>query len=154
MEEYLYSFRDGADTIYYLNKLGRDMIGSKRQVKRSLQTKHTLMRNDFYFYMGCPPDWRNEMKVAIGEKVILIADAIFKKDGRYQFLEVDHTQTMTENKLKINRYRDIFNSGQFQQQFGYFPNLHIVTINNVRVRRFKDMCEGLPAKVYLLEELK
>lgn len=152
MDEYLHSFRDG-DTVYYLNKYGREMIGSTRRIKRTLQTKHTLMRNDFYFYIGCPVYWKNEMKVVIDGKVILIADAIFKKDGRYHFLEVDNTQTMAENKIKIGKYKDLLNKG-LQQQFGYFPTLHIVTANRMRVKRFKEMCEGLPVNVYWIDDIK
>ena len=50
MEEYLYSFReDGYGAVYYLNKVGRQMIGSNKVVKRTLQVRHALMRNDFFF---------------------------------------------------------------------------------------------------------
>lgn len=154
MEEYLNSFRDGHyDTVYYLSKLGRDMIGSKKQVKRTLQTKHTLMRNDFFFYIGCPSKWTNEVKVTDGE-TNLVTDALFTKSNKHQFLEVDNTQTMTENSLKIRKYREMFDRGLFQKEFGYYPTLHIVTVNKSRVRKFNDMCEGLPVQVYLHDDIK
>lgn len=154
MEEYLHSFRDGYDTVYYLSKLGRDMIGSNKQVKRSLQTKHTLMRNDFFFHVGCPSYWRNELKVMIEGKVMVIPDAIFMKNQRYHFLEIDNTQTMTENRLKIERYKALHATGQFQRQHQYFPMLHIVTVNRSRTKRFTEMCEGLPVQVYLHDDIK
>ncbi|MDR7318947.1 replication-relaxation family protein [Brevibacillus nitrificans] len=153
MEEYLHSFREGYDTVYYLSKLGRDMIGSKKQVKRSLQTKHSLMRNDFFFHVGCPSYWKNEMKVVVGELTI-VPDATFKKNQRLHFLEIDNTQTMTENRLKIERYKALHATGLFQRQYQYFPMIHIVTVNRSRVRRFIEMCEGLPVQVYLYDDIK
>lgn len=153
MEEYLHSFREGYDTIYYLSKRGREMIGSKKQVKRSLQTRHALMRNDFFFHIGCPSYWKNEMKITVGEKLTIVPDAVFMKNQRYHFLEVDNTQTMTDNRLKIARYKAIFDTGQFQQHYRYFPTLHIVTVSRSRVKRFTEMCEGLSAQVYLIDEI-
>lgn len=153
MEEYLHSFRNGYDTVYYLNRLGRDMIGSSKQVKQSMQTKHYLMRNDFYFHIGCPSQWNNEKKVT-DEKVTIVTDAIFVKDSKYHFVEIDNTQTMSQNKLKIERYKQLFNNGIFTKQFGYFPLLHIVTTNKSRVRRFKEMCDSLPVMVYLIDDIK
>lgn len=154
MEDYLHCFREGYDTVYYLSKLGRDMIGSAKQVKRSLQTKHTLMRNDFFFHIGCPSYWRNEQKITAGEKITLVPDATFMKNQRYHFLEIDNTQTMTENRHKIERYKEFHATGLFQQQYRYFPLLHIVTINRSRMKRFNEMCEGLPAQVYLYDDIK
>ncbi|MED1949009.1 replication-relaxation family protein [Brevibacillus centrosporus] len=155
MEEYLHCFREGRyGTVYYLSKMGRDMIGAKKQVKRTLQTKHTLMRNDFFFYIGCPSNWSNETKVTIDEKVMVISDAVFVKDKKYHFLEVDNTQTMTENRLKIEKYREIYKTGQFQRQYQYFPTLHVVTVNRSRMKRFTDMCDGLPVQVYLIDDIK
>lgn len=154
MEEYLQSFREEQyGTVYYLSKIGRQMIGSKKVVRRTLQTRHTLMRNDFYFHAGCPMSWRNEMKVTDG-KTILVTDALFVKDKRYNFLEVDNTQSMAENGAKIKRYRDMFDRGLFQKEFGYFPTLHVVTVSRSRVRRFVELCKGLPVKVYYSEDIR
>lgn len=154
MEEYLQSFReDQYGTVYYLSKIGRQMIGSKKVVRRTLQTRHTLMRNDFFFYMGYPPNWRNEIKVTDGNTT-LVTDAVFVKNNRYHFLEVDNTQTMAENGAKIKRYREMFERGLFQKEFGYFPTLHIVTVSRSRVRRFVELCEGLPVKVYHSEDIR
>ncbi|MED1614385.1 replication-relaxation family protein [Aneurinibacillus migulanus] len=156
MEAYLHSFREGYDTVYYLNKSGREMIGAKKQVKRTLQTTHNLMRVDFFFHMGCPPHWFNERKVEIGGKVCVIPDALFFKDKQYNFLEVDNRQTMAENKAKVHKYRKMFESGVFQndKNFGYFPTLHIVTVNKSRMKRFREICDGLPFQVYLIDEIK
>ncbi|HZG16987.1 MAG TPA: replication-relaxation family protein [Candidatus Bathyarchaeia archaeon] len=155
MEDYLHSFREERyGTVYYLSKYGRQMIGSTKRVRRTLQVIHTLMRNDFFFYMNCPAYWKNEMKVSVGEKIKVVPDAVFRSNQRYQFLEIDNTQTMADNKLKIDRYKEMFQTGMFQKQFGYFPTLHIVTVNQSRVRRFKEMCDGLPSNVYLIDNIR
>lgn len=154
MEEYLQFFREEAyGTVYYLSRAGRQMIGSQKVVRRTLQVRHTLMRNDFYFHMGCPINWRNEIKVTDG-KTTLVTDALFTKNKQYHFLEVDNTQTMIENSAKIKRYRELFVRGLFHKEFGYFPTLHIVTVSRGRVKRFTEMCEGLPAQVYQIDDIK
>ena len=154
MGDLVHSFREERyGTVYYLNKHGRQMIGSKKVVKRTLQIRHTLMRNDFFFHVGCPVNWRNEIKVTDGQTT-LVADALFMKNKQYHFLEVDNTQTMVENSAKIKRYREMFDRGLFQQQFGYFPTLHIVTVSPGRVRRFRDICEGMPSSVYLIDDIR
>ncbi|MGG1531350.1 replication-relaxation family protein [Brevibacillus agri] len=154
MEEYLCSFREeGYGAVYYLNKAGRQMIGSNKVVKRTLQVRHALMRNDFFIYMRCPINWKHEVKVTDGTTT-LVTDVHFIKNRAHQFLEVDNTQSMAENRAKIRRYREMFDRGGFQKQFGYFPTLHIVTVSKSRVRRFEDMCAGLPAKVYYIEDIR
>lgn len=154
MEEYLYSFREESyGTVYYLSKNGRQMIGSTKVVKRTLQVRHTLMRNDFYFHMGCPSNWRNEIKVTDGHTT-LVTDALFTKNNRHNFLEVDNTQSMSENAAKIKRYKDMFDRGLFQKEFGYFPTLHLVTVSRGRIKRFAELCEGMPVKVYYIDDIR
>ncbi|MGE7273571.1 replication-relaxation family protein [Brevibacillus panacihumi] len=154
MEEYLQSFREEEyGTVYYLSRAGRQMIGSQKVMRRTLQIRHILMRNDFYFFMGCPGKWGNEIKVTDGQTT-LVPDALFIRDKRHNFLEVDNTQSMTENSTKIKRYRDMFDRGLFQKEFGYFPTLHIVTVNKSRIRRFTELCEGMPVKVYYKEDIR
>lgn len=154
MEEYLYSFREESyGTVYYLNRAGRQMIGSHKIVRRSMQIRHSLVRTDFYFYMGCPGNWRNEIKVTDGQTT-LVTDALFVKEKRYNFLEVDNTQSMAENAAKIRRYRDMFDRGLFQKEFGYFPTLHIVTVSRGRIKRFTELCKGMTVKVYYSEDIR
>lgn len=153
MEEYLYSIReDGYGTVYYLNREGRKMIGSNKITRRTLQTRHALMRNDFYFFVGCPGYWRPELKVTDGQTT-LVTDALYKKDGRYNFLEVDNTQSMAENGTKIKRYREMHDRRLFHKEYGYFPTLHIVTVSRSRVKRFTEMCKGMPVQVYYHQDI-
>lgn len=154
MEEYLYSFReDGYGAVYYLNKVGRQMIGSQKIVKRTLQVRHALMRNDFFFHMRCPINWKHEVKVTDGTTT-LVTDVHFTKNRVHQFLEVDNTQSMAENAAKIKRYREMFERGVFQRELGYFPTLHLVTVSRSRVKRFVEMCQGMPARVYCIEDIR
>lgn len=154
MEEYLCSFREeGYGAVYYLNRLGRQMIGSQKVVRRTLQTRHALMRNDFFFFTGCPINWKHEVKVTDGT-TSLVADVHFIKNRVHHVLEVDNTQSMAENAAKIKRYREMFHRGLFQREFGYFPTLHIVTVSRGRIKRFTDLCEGMPVKVYYSEDIR
>lgn len=154
MEEYLCSFREEAyGTVYYLSRAGRQMIGSQKVVRRTLQVRHTLMRNDFFFLMGCPIKWRHEIKVTDGQTT-LVTDALFVKDRQHHFLEVDNTQSMVENATKIKRYRQMFERGQFQREMSYFPTLHILTVSRNRVKRFAELCEGLPVKIYHHQDIR
>lgn len=153
MEEYLQCFREEAyGTVYYLSRAGRELIGSQKVVRRTLQIRHSLMRTDFYFFMSCPRNWRNEIKVTDGHTT-LITDALFMKDNRHNFLEIDNTQSMAENGTKIRKYKEMHDRGLFQKEFGYFPTLHIVTVNKSRIRRFTELCKGLPVQVYLINDI-
>ena len=46
--------------VFYLNKLGRDMIGSEKEIKRNQNLEHVLLRNDVYIYLNKPIDWQIE----------------------------------------------------------------------------------------------
>ena len=76
------------------------------------------MRNDFYIYARCPHEWQNEMKILDGTYTV-VCDAYFKKDGKYQILEVDSTQKMIANKKKIDQYKGLM--GGLNNDLGYSP---------------------------------
>ncbi|MGG4440014.1 hypothetical protein [Brevibacillus fortis] len=93
------------------------------------------------------------MKVTIDEKVMVASDAIFMKDKKYHFLEVDNTQTLSENKLKIERYKEFMKTDQFQSSL--CTSLHsTVAVNKIRMKRFTEMCDGLPVQDYLIDDSK
>ncbi|WP_018664636.1 replication-relaxation family protein [Heyndrickxia acidiproducens] len=96
--------------VYYLNQKGRELIGSEKERKYSLETEHFLMRNDMYIYYGFPDDFQIERDVAFQSglaKKVIRPDARFSKDGTIYFLEVDRTQNMTTNKKKIATYAEL-----------------------------------------------
>ncbi|RLM59986.1 hypothetical protein DVK08_19855, partial [Halorubrum sp. Atlit-9R] len=80
------------EKVYYLSAKGRKEIGSTTVRRRTLHTQHSLLRNEVY--LSYRPDyWRVEFPIKWADKSV-IPDAIFKRDGQFVFLEVDHTQSM------------------------------------------------------------
>lgn len=148
---YLTSIREGYQSIYYLNKSGREYIGCDKIRKKSNVVQHSIMRNQFWLFYNCPQDWRNEMKIS-NNKVSVVADAVFTRNGFYHFLEVDHLQTMKENRTKIERYKILMES--LVKQFGYHPTLIWLTTTEYRSKQLEKSCEGLKFKVYTISDIK
>jgi hypothetical protein len=154
IESYLSSFREGYDTVYYLNKKGREWVGSEIIRKKTIQTKHFLLRNQYFIFQGCPNDWRVEIKVSDGGKNVVISDVVFNKGGKFNFVEIDCTQSMSENVKKINKYKKIYDSKTYQKQFGYFPTLHWLTESPYRKEKIMTFCNGLPYQCWTVGEIK
>lgn len=153
LSPWLSSFREGYDTVYYLNALGREYVGSKKVLKKNQFVKHILMRNDFYIYSGFPSYWKNEMK--IGDRVdSRVCDSFFKANEYYYILEVDSKQMMNENKKKIESYKGILERGALTDHFGYFPPLIWLTTTEHRRSQLKELCKDIPSEVYTLEDIK
>ena len=150
LSEYLTSIRDGYQSIYYLSKDGRDYVDCEKIRKKGGHVQHFIMRNQFWLFYGCPRDWKSEVKISNG-KVTAIADAVFTRNGFYHFLEVDNLQSMKENRVKINRYRDLLES--LVKQFGYYPTLIWVTSTEHRRKQLENACEGLKVKVYTISDI-
>ncbi|SNX67826.1 protein involved in plasmid replication-relaxation [Bacillus oleivorans] len=115
MEAYLYKkpfYERNGEHVYYLNSLGRDVIGSTKERKWSAEViEHYLMRNDFFIHLGCPSDFEIEKELVLNLKAglsyreeIIRCDALYKRSGALHFLEVDRTQSMSENRKKIEKY--------------------------------------------------
>jgi hypothetical protein len=153
MEPFLCHFRDG-EKIYYLSKEGRQRIGCTKVRKKTLEARHYLMRNDLYIHFNQPAYWKNEMKIGVKDVVTIITDALFKLNNRYHFVEVDHTQKMSNNEAKVQRYKQLKNTGVFQEQYGHFPQLVWTTTTDYRRKRLEGLCEGLDAKVFTVEDFK
>lgn len=151
LSDYLNSFRDGYQSIYYLNSLGREYVDCDKVRKKTNQVQHIIMRNQFWLFYKCPRDWRNEVKISDG-KTTVIADALFTRNGFYHFLEVDRLQMMKENRLKIARYKSLLES--LVKQFGYYPTLVWVTTTEHRRRQLEKASEGLKVKVYTINEIQ
>lgn len=151
LSDYLTSVREGYQSIYYLSKDGREYIGCDKIRKKSNVVQHSIMRNQFWLHFGCPKDWRNELKISNGNTTV-IADAVFTRNGFYHFLEVDHLQTMKENRTKIERYKMLMES--LGKQFGYYPTLIWITTTEYRRKQLEKACEGLKVKVYTVDDIK
>lgn len=153
LSPYLSAFREEYSTIYFLNKDGREYVNSKKLRKKNKFVNHVIMRNQFYIFAGFPYDWTNEMKVT-DKQFTVICDAWFKSNGKFHFLEVDSLQKMKENKDKIVQYKGLFENELLKSHLGYFPPLIWVTTTELRRKQLTELCQGLPCKVYTIDEIR
>jgi hypothetical protein len=153
LSPYLSNYREEYSTIYYLNSNGREYVSSDKVRKKNNFVQHVIMRNDFYIYSGFPGDWKNEIKLSDKENTV-ICDAWFKSNGKYHILEVDHTQTMKENRNKIDKYKGLFENGAVKAHLGYFPLLIWLTTTELRKKKLVELCKGLPYAVYTINDIK
>lgn len=151
LSSYLMNIREGYQSIYYLNKEGREYVDCEKIRKKGGQVQHIIMRNQFWLFYKCPQDWKNELKISNG-KVSVVADAMFTQNGFYHFLEVDNLQTMKENRTKIERYKTLMES--LVKQFGYYPTLIWLTTTEYRRKQLEKACEDLKVKVYTINDIK
>lgn len=149
LSEYISSFKDG-ENIYYLNKEGRERVNATKVLKKTTQARHYIMRNTLYIAFGCPSSWKNEIKLGIKEdkKTHVICDALFQLDKRYNIVEVDHTQKMTKNRSKIDRYRKLIELGLFDVP----PKLIWITTTELRRKQLTQLCQGLEVKVFTVKD--
>jgi hypothetical protein len=145
MEPYLCNFRDG-EKIYYLNKEGRERVNCNIIRNKSVQVRHYLMRNELYIQSGQPSTWRNEIKFGIESVAMVVADAIFQRDGVHNVVEVDHLQKMSKNRAKIEKYRLLREVGPF--------NLVWITTTEYRRKQLEKLCNGLDVKIFTIKDFK
>jgi len=151
---YLKCVRDGYHSIYYLSKEGREYVECEKIRKKGGHVQHTIMRNDLWFYLGCPYDWENEIKFTDG-KTTIISDAKYVKLNEIHLVEVDHLQPMKENRQKITKYIEIFENGIIKEALGHFPSLIWLTTTELRRKQLQDACQSLPSvKVYTTTDIK
>ncbi|MFS0878252.1 replication-relaxation family protein [Solibacillus isronensis] len=151
LSDYLTCVRDGYQSIYYLNKNGREYVDCEKVRKKGGHVQHVVMRNEIWLHFKCPKDWRNEVKIS-DEKTSVVADAVFTRNGFYHFLEVDNLQSMKENRAKINRYKEL--SDSLVKQFGYFPTLVWLTTTEHRRKQLESACNGLNFKVFTIKDIQ
>ncbi|WP_054704874.1 hypothetical protein [Bacillus sp. JCM 19041] len=149
MSEYVTSFRD-TENVYYLSKDGRERVDSQVVRKKTLQARHYVMRNDVYIAEGRPLSWRTEVKIEVPGKVRIIADALFDRAKRLHIVEVDHTQKMSKNRIKIERYRQLLSLEMTEQ-----PPLFIwVTTTEYRRKQLTKLMSDMQHKIYTVEDLR
>lgn len=149
LEEYVQSFRDG-ENIYYLSKEGRELVGCKKICKKTIQARHYVMRNDIYIAYEQPKSWENEMFIGSegDKKMQLICDALFEKNGRYHIVEIDHTQKMSANRIKIEKYKTLVTLGMFERS----PKFIWMTTTEYRRRQLAGLCEGLDVQIFTVSD--
>ena len=152
LSDYLHSIRNGYESIYYLNRDGRIYVGCNKVRKKSGNVDHTVMRNDMWLFQGCPTNWKNEVKIET-KKSYIVVDAMFSNGGISHFLEVDHMQSMQENRSKIDRYKELMPSVALQ--LGHYPVLVWMTTTELRRKQLSEACTGLPnVKIYTQDDIK
>lgn len=154
LSPYLNVFKDGMTNIYYLNAAGREVTQCQKVRKRLTTVMHYIMRNDLYIYLGQPETWKNEVRFRYTgsgkrDKITIVADAYYTTD-RAHIIEIDYTQRMNQNKIKVEKYRRLIEKGAFKGM----PELVWVTTTTYRKKALLDLCEGLDTKVYLGSDLR
>ena len=152
MDKYLSSFYDGHN-VYYLNKEGRERVNCDVIRKKTHNVNHYLMRNDVYIDYECPESWRNEIRFISQKgksKFVVVCDATFEKDGITYLVEIDNTQTMKKNRVKIEKYRRMIE----RNVFGGMPRLIWVTTTPYRAELLKELCDGLEVGIYLTTDFR
>lgn len=154
------------EKVIYLNKKGRELIASEKEVQVNQHTLHSLMRNEVYIHFNCPQDWRNEYPLETSRNESnrfeisfqigtltntkkVIADAIFKRNGYTYLIEVDNERKMIDNKKKIENYKEIFPDIKDQT-----PILYFFTKTDHRKKKLQEWLKGIRYEVVTFEEIK
>lgn len=166
LESYLHVSRS-REKIVYLNKEGRQLIGSENEIKKSILFGHMLLANQAFIYYGCPADWKREFSIEIDQepefsfsiqvkglsvanKKKIIPDAVFSRNGYIHLIEIDHTRKMQDNKKKIEKYKEMW--PEIRKQFNMQPKLCIFTLSEKRKKEFAQLCGKLQHEVILNEK--
>ena len=170
LSPYVHETIHNKEKVLYLNKEGRQLIGSAKEVKRNMMIEHTLLCNEAYLYFNCPIDWKTEYVIEMKERVPafdiqfkglslsnkkkVVSDASFSRNGYFHLVEIDNTRGLGDNKKKIESYVDAF--PMIQDQLGLLPSLHVFTTNENRKRKFEEWMkqQHLRGEVKLFEEIK
>lgn len=165
--EYLHTVRTN-QKIVYLNTAGRKLIGSDKEVKKSVLFDHMLLANQAFIYYNCPSDWKREYAIetaqeqgfsfaiqvkglTVKSKKTIVPDAIFKRDGYVHLVEIDNTRTMHDNRKKINKYKEMWLD--IKKQFGAQPKLCVFTHSEKRKKEFAQLCGKLPYEIKTYREI-
>lgn len=145
-----------SENVYYLNRKGREMIGSDQKVlSANMQIEHTLMRNELIIYMK-PTDYQVEQPIKDPKDNVLVRpDALFMLD-KWMCVEIDNIQKMIVNKKKIERYAEIKNSNILHNSLGYFPVLVFLTKSDKRKERLVNLCREKQIRhiIYTVDDIK
>lgn len=160
MKDYFHIQVHNGMNVYYLSKKGRDTIGSEIEMKWSLQVEHYLLRNELYIHFNQPSDWRVEHEIVFKPKGLvttekrITADASFTNIGVFHLLEVDRTQSMMENKEKIDLYSEL--NPLLYERFNQVPVIIFYTTTDFRKKKIEEYCliKGLKCLVYTREDLR
>lgn len=148
------------EKVIYLNKEGRQLIGSAKEVKKSPLLEHTLLRNEAYLYFNCPMDWKTEYTLERAQEPIsaiqikveglklkqkkVVADAVFTRNNMMYLVEIDNTRNMSDNYKKIELYKEIMPDTAV---------LYFFTVSDNRKRKLQQWAKGMKVEVKTFYEI-
>ncbi len=152
LQPYVIETFHNKEKVLYLNKDGRELIGSTREMKKNMLLDHTLLCNDAYLYFNCPIDWQRECPleakepvatgygiqfkgISLPDKKKVIADASFTRNGYLHLVEIDNTRGMADNRKKIDAYVKVLPS--IKEERGLVPVLYFFTLTEARKRKLE-----------------
>jgi hypothetical protein len=168
LESYLHVSRS-REKLVYLNKDGRELIGSTREVKKSILFDHMLLANKAFIHYNCPVDWKREYAIetrgkadfsfaiqvkglSVANKKKIVPDAVFTQNGYVYLIEIDNTRTMQDNRRKIEKYRSMW--AEIKKEFGAQPKICIFTMSEKRKKEFMQLCDKLPNEILTFKEVR
>lgn len=154
--------------IVYLNKEGRQLIGSENELKSPGQLEHRLMANDAFIHFSCPYDWRREESIEIKSRSsfasgiiikglntinqkIIIPDAMFSRNGYLHLVEIDNTRKMVDNRKKIESYKELWKD--LHNHIKLTPKLCYFTCSDKRKKEIEILCKGIANEVKTFKEI-
>jgi hypothetical protein len=167
LEDYTHQTFYDREKVIYLNKEGRKLVASSKEVKKSPLLEHILLRNEAYLYFGCPSDWKTEYSLETkpqepdptsldvkinggGYKLInkkkVVADAVFTREWYLNIVEIDNTRNMIDNKRKIELYREVMKDLKV-------PKLWFFTTTDDRKRKLLEWMKGMRCEVRTFGEI-
>ena len=95
--------------VFYLSKKGRELIGSSKIRKATMQLEHAILRTQAYIHVNMPLVWKIEEPIRVNGEVFIIPDVTFAYDeyGIRYFVEIDCHQHMKNNYKKMDKYKEL-----------------------------------------------
>lgn len=166
LEKYLHVDRSKYK-IVYLNKEGREFIGSEKEIKKSQLFEHMLLANEVFIYYECPITWEREYSFEIEQKpsnlgfikveglnvskiIKIVCDAFFERNGYTYLIEIDNTRKMIDNRKKIQKYLDLWPMIREKYQN---PRLCIFTKSEKRKKTFLEWTRNIMSEVKTFDEI-
>ena len=164
LEPYIHTTFFNREKVLYLNKDGRELIGSTKEMKRNALIEHILLANEAYFYFNCPLDWKREYTIEVKDRIVFngmnivkkkaIADASFTRNGYVHLIEIDNIRDMSDNKKKIEIYLEMWTF--IKKEFNQLPILYFFTTTEFRKKKLDhwlDQCK-LRHEVLVINDLR
>ena len=154
------------EKVFYLNKEGRALIGSEKEIKANQNLEHTLLRNDVYIYLNCPVTWESEKVleyaseqpnlsgiivrgVNVATKKKIVSDGYYLRNGYTHVVEIDNKRDMMDNHKKIISYKECF-------KYLDTPRLEMFTTTLDRKRKLEKWLQeyNLRGEIKTYEEIR